>query len=77
MQTANLCRLNAVYIPPFADGGTNDGDCDRCAGGARRPHLMDKARRILKPLAPPKDEQVTPAECGKDLSQMLKDALKG
>jgi hypothetical protein len=39
---------------------------------------MDKAPpKFVKPLAPPKDEQVTPAECGKDLAQMLKDALAG
>jgi len=39
---------------------------------------MDKAQRIHRPLrAPPKDEHVCPAECGKDLKQMLKDALAG
>jgi hypothetical protein len=38
---------------------------------------MDKAKRALAYPFPPKDENVTPAECGKDLAQMLKDALKG
>lgn len=37
---------------------------------------MAEAKRP-KLVAPPKHERCTPAECGEDLEQMLKDALAG